>query len=191
MRSLHFAAFVIAGAVVACARDASAQQPIEGVSVNADGTRYGGVEAVSRYEMSLDGRYVVVACGADLAGGDQNSQDDVYVRDRTNGVAILMSVGTDGMQSDGACYLPSISGDGRFVAFASNGKFDPVDVNNVTHVYLHDRDPDGNGIFDEAGATTSCSAEWDSASDDYSSRPAGATGVVVFEGQNPRSTPTG
>jgi Tol biopolymer transport system component len=185
MRSLHFAAFVIAGAVVARARDASAQQPIEGVSVNADGTRYGGVEAVSRYEMSLDGRYVVVACGADLAGGDQNSQDDVYVRDRTNGVAILMSVGTDGMQSDGACYLPSISGDGRFVAFASNGKFDPVDVNNVTDVYLHDRDPDGNGIFDEAGATTILlSKKWDgSASDDYSSRPAVSSdgSVVVFE----------
>jgi Tol biopolymer transport system component len=184
MRSSTVAAFVIAAEFVALAHDARAQQPIEGVSVNADGTQYGGVEPVSKYEMSLDGRYVVVACGADLAGGDQNSQDDVYVRDRVNGVSILMSVGTDGKQSTGACYLPSISGDGRFVAFTSGGKFDPVDINNVTDVYLHDRDPDGNGIFDEPGATTILlSKKWNGdASDDYSSEPAISSdgSVVVF-----------
>lgn len=58
--------------------------------------------------------------------------------------------------------LPSISNDGRFVAFfssANNLNLDalnnvipmPEALGNEQDVYLHDRDKDGNGIFDEPG----------------------------------------
>jgi Tol biopolymer transport system component len=183
MRSF-IAGFVIAGAFAASAHDARAQQPIEGVSVNADGTIF-GAQDFNRPSLSPDGRWVAISSGADLAGGDQNTQIDVFVRDRVNHVSILMSVATDGTQANAQCFQPSISSDGRFVAFSSWAtNLDSVDTNNLPDVFLHDRDPDGNGIFDEPGATTILlSKKWDgSASDDDSFEPAvaGDGSVVAF-----------
>jgi Tol biopolymer transport system component len=184
MRSSSVAAFVIAGTFAASAHDARAQQPIEGVSVNADGTIF-GAQDFNRPSLSPDGRWVAISSGADLAGGDQNTQIDVFVRDRVNHVSILMSVATDGTQANAQCFQPSISSDGRFVAFSSWAtNLDSVDTNNLPDVFLHDRDPDGNGIFDEPGATTILlSKKWDgSASDDDSFEPAvaGDGSVVAF-----------
>jgi len=184
MRSSIVVVSAVAVAFSAFAHDALAQQPIEGVSVNADGTVF-GAQDFNRPSLSPDGRWVAFASSADLAGGDQNSQIDVYVRDRANGVTLVMSVATDGTQANGQCYEPSISGDGRFVAFTSSAtNLDPIDTNNVADVYLHDRDPDGNGTFDEPGATTILlSKKWDgSASDDYSGEPVVSSdgSVVAF-----------
>ncbi len=52
---------------------------------------------------------------------------------------------------------PAVSGDGRFVAFESSGSLLPTtplpsnpDCNGVClHLWLRDRDPDGDGVFDE------------------------------------------
>ena len=48
---------------------------------------------------------------------------------------------------------PAISGDGRFVAFASAAtNLVADDTNGLTDIFLRDRDTDADGIFDEAGA---------------------------------------
>lgn len=185
MTRTYFGIIVATVALLVGAR-AQAQQPIEGISVNADRSIWGGVQAGERNVLSDDGRYVVFSSGGNLSGVDLNGQEDVFVRDRVAGTTLLMSIATDGTQANSTCYLPGMSGDGRFVAFASlanNLTSDPV--GNVTNVFLHDRDPDGNGIFDESGATTILlSRKWNGdRSDDYSLRPVIADdgSVVVFE----------
>jgi Tol biopolymer transport system component len=51
-----------------------------------------------------------------------------------------VSVASDGTQANGPCFSPSITGDGRFVAFNSEVSiFVPGDVNDNDDVFLHDR----------------------------------------------------
>ena len=66
---------------------------------------------------------------------------------------IRLSVSTAGDQANGDSVQPAISGDGRFVVFASlASNLVPGDTNGTPDVFLRDRDTDADGIFDEAGA---------------------------------------
>src|SRR5690349_17761362 len=69
-----------------------------------------------------------------------------------------VSVASDGTQAAGSSgqYGAAISGNGRYVVFGSFAdNLDPRDHNgNGENAFLHDRDPDGNGIFDEGNGTT-------------------------------------
>ena len=56
---------------------------------------------------------------SDLVDGDTNMSSDVFVHDRTTGVVTRVSVPNGGGEGNGASTTPSISGDGRCVAFAS------------------------------------------------------------------------
>ena len=95
--------------------------------------------------------------GDPLGSTDTNGFVDVYVADRTTGATVRVSQAGDGTQALGSNRNPSISDDGRFVAFESDATgLDPVgiDTNGTTDVFVHDRDSDGNGIFDQVGGTT-------------------------------------
>ena len=64
-----------------------------------------------------------------------------------------ISVSTAGAQANGPSGAPSISADGRYVVFASTAtNLVADDTNGVSDVFLRDRDTDGDGAFDEAGA---------------------------------------
>ena len=64
-----------------------------------------------------------------------------------------VSVSTAGLEANGPSGAPAISGDGRYVAFASAASnLVPGDTNGLWDVFLRDRDADGDGLFDEAGA---------------------------------------
>ena len=52
--------------------------------------------------------------------GDTNGAFDVFVRDRQTGTTERVSIGPGGVQGDGRSSVPSISADGRFVAFTSS-----------------------------------------------------------------------
>ena len=73
--------------------------------------------------VSADGRYVAFSSSsADLVAGDTNRSIDVFVRDRGTGRTERVSVGAGGEQARRSSLgsdQPSISGDGRFVAFSS------------------------------------------------------------------------
>jgi Tol biopolymer transport system component len=72
--------------------------------------------------ISGDGRYVAFhSFASNLVAGDTNNQPDVLVYDRTTRTTTRISAGADGAQSDGQSLSPSISADGRFVAFVSQG----------------------------------------------------------------------
>jgi hypothetical protein len=64
-----------------------------------------------------------------------------------------VSISTAGVEANGPSGPPSVSADGRYVVFASTAtNLVAGDTNGVSDVFLRDRDTDGDGIFDEAGA---------------------------------------
>jgi uncharacterized repeat protein (TIGR01451 family) len=97
--------------------------------------------------ISADGRYVAFASLADnLVPGDTNVSSDIFVRDRQTGVTERVSVSSSGREGDNNSGLleglggPSISADGRFVAFDSNAtNLVKQDRNNAEDVFVRDR----------------------------------------------------
>lgn len=92
------------------------------VSVASDGTQGNGWSGYgnSRESISANGRYVAFGSDANnLVPGDTNGAADVFVHDRQTGQTSRVSVASDGTQGNGNSGSPSISADGRYVAFDS------------------------------------------------------------------------
>ncbi len=71
-------------------------------------------------EMSPDGRFVAFASAAsNLVDGDGNGVRDIFVRDRQAGTTGRVSVASSGTEGTLDAEFPSISADGRYVAFES------------------------------------------------------------------------
>ena len=102
---------------------------------------------------SYDGQHVAFESRYALLAGDTNGLIDIYVRNRNTGAVRRVSVSSTGGQAlGGESTSPAISANGRFVAFQSRAtNLVPGDTNGLMDVFVHDRDADGNGIFDEAG----------------------------------------
>jgi Tol biopolymer transport system component len=107
--------------------------------VAADGTSGGGAEEPTA--ISRDGRYVAFASVADdLVAGDTNGTSDVFVRDLVAGTTELVSVASGGARADGPSSSPSMSADGRHVAFASGAtNLGPTGDDGAWDVFVHDR----------------------------------------------------
>lgn len=121
--------------------------------------------------ISADGRWVAFASEAsNLVPDDGNGDADVFVHDRRTGTTVRASVSDDGREAlGGASTSPSISADGRFVAFFSGAHtLVAEDRNGVDDVFVHDRDADANGIFDEPGTTRTVRASIDTSGGDAS-----------------------
>jgi Tol biopolymer transport system component len=90
--------------------------------------------------ISADGRYVAFASVAtNLVLGDSNMSEDVFVRDRAYALTTRVSVGNLGSEADAPSGEPSVSDDGRFVAFSSLADNLVLgDVNMRQDVFLRD-----------------------------------------------------
>lgn len=87
--------------------------------------------------LSADGRYVAfTSYSSNLVAGDVNGLPDVFVRDRLTGETHGISLGTDGT---GGGVSPSISADGRYVAFLSRTSNQIVDSTESADVFVYDR----------------------------------------------------
>lgn len=99
---------------------------VERVSVASDGTEADGPSSFP--SISADGRYVAYESYAgNLGPGDPDfGNTNIFLFDRETGTAARLTTG------EGFSHLPSISADGRYVAFFTetpmirNGHFDPV-----------------------------------------------------------------
>jgi Tol biopolymer transport system component len=91
--------------------------------------------------ISADGRFVAFTSGAsNIVPGDTNSSRDIFVRDRLTNTTTRVSVDSAGNQANSDCYYPSISADGRFVAFYSTASnIVPGDTNNNYDIFVRDR----------------------------------------------------
>lgn len=113
------------------------------VSVASDGTEAtGGDSGLSGTgaSVSADGRFVAFASFANnLVPDDTNDVQDVFVHDRSSGSTRRVSVGSDGTEGDLPSFSPTISADGRFVAFESNAtNLVEGDTNGIWDVFVHD-----------------------------------------------------
>lgn len=100
-------------------------------------------------DISDNGRYIAFTSNAsDLVPADTNRTSDVFVRDRVTGKTERVSVGHLGQQGVGVspndpvrqAGAPSISGDGRFVAFMSFGtNLVQRDSNLQADIFVRDR----------------------------------------------------
>jgi Tol biopolymer transport system component len=107
----------------------------ERVSVGSNGTQANGFS--SGPAISADGRYVGFHSEAsNLVPGDTNGATDAFVHDRIAGITERVSVASDGAQANSSSYAPSISADGRSVAFLSYAHLVPGDKNGV---FVRDR----------------------------------------------------
>ena len=91
--------------------------------------------------VSGDGRYVAFdSDSTSLVPGDTNRVRDIFVFDRDNGTLERVSQGGGGKQPNGDSQRPTLSTDGRFVAFwsAADNLVDS-DTNKVTDCFLYDR----------------------------------------------------
>ena len=91
--------------------------------------------------ISADGRFVAFeSLASNLVPGDTNGVGDVFVHDRQTGTTERVSVSSAGTQGNGDSAVPSISADGRFVAFVSvASNLVPGDTNGRLDVFVHDR----------------------------------------------------
>jgi Tol biopolymer transport system component len=110
----------------------------ERISVASDGTQADG--ASSHAAVSADGRFIAFdSLATNLVPGDTNLVRDVFLRDRLLGTTVRVSVSTSGQQASGDSYKPSISDDGRRIAFSSDAPdLVPGDTNGYTDVFLHE-----------------------------------------------------
>ena len=76
-----------------------------------------------------------------LVPGDTNNALDVFVHDRSTGTTERVSVDSSGNQLSEGGFSPTISGDGRSVAFYTpSSDVVPDDTNGMNDVFVHDRE---------------------------------------------------
>jgi Tol biopolymer transport system component len=113
--------------------------------------------------IAANGRYVAFTASAgNLVLGDGNGGPDVFVRDRVAGTTSVLTTAPDGTPADasGGGGRPDLSGDGRFVAFATGSPLVNTDTNGLFDIYLRDRrlgtttrvslGPDGQQLLDDS-----------------------------------------
>ena len=90
--------------------------------------------------ISADGRFVAFSSEAsNIVPGDTNNYADIFVRDRLTNTTTRVSVDSAGNQGNGNAGSPSISADGRFVAFYSEAsKLVPGDTDENRDIFVRD-----------------------------------------------------
>lgn len=135
------------------------------VSVDSAGAQGSSIS----YEPSIsaDGRYVsFTSYASNLVPGDISEARDIFVHDRQTGATTRVSVDSAGQQNDGDAFEPSISADGRYVAFtAFTSNLVPGERN--WDIFVHDR---------QTGVTTRISVNSAGRQGDRSSHGASISG---------------
>src|SRR3569833_546803 len=91
--------------------------------------------------ISQNGRYVAfTSLASNLVSGDTNNAWDVFVHDRSTGATTRVSVSSAGVQGNVTSQSPTITPDGRYVAFGSDASnLVPNDTNGLSDIFVRDR----------------------------------------------------
>jgi len=144
-------------ALVALALPAVAQNPVSRASLDSAGSEGNGDSGVlSRGSISEDGRWVAFESQAsNLVANDTNGVADIFVKDLQTGAIVRITEDSSGREGNASSSSPSLSKDGRFVAFESlASNLVGGDTNGAYDIFRCDRDPDVNGVFDEGNSVT-------------------------------------
>lgn len=109
-------------------------------NANAGGATGSGNGASTHPTLSADGRYVAFSSAATnlLAAIEFYGKTDIYLLDRTGGTMTRINLDLDPTASQGHCYDPSISADGKRIAFVSDATV-PNLINGFVNGYVYDR----------------------------------------------------
>ncbi len=109
------------------------------ISVAGDGTEANGRS--DQPVISSDGGFVAFRSAAsNLVEGDTNGKQDIFLYERATGKVTRVSVSSNGEQGNDFSGAPSISADGRYVAFRSEAtNLHPKGVNEDPDILVHDR----------------------------------------------------
>ncbi len=130
-------------------------------STAADGTEANKPSGDHGLAVSRDGATIAFESAAsNLVPGDTNAVGDVFVKDLSSGRVVRASTTSAGVEVPGASGSPSLSADGRTVAFDSAAPLAPDDGNTARDVYVRDV---------ETGETVRASLAGDGAEGDGSS----------------------
>ena len=106
----------------------------------AAGTKSNGTSFTT--SISADGRFVAFqSTASNLHPDDLDTDGDIFVRDTASNTTTLASraTGTAGPKGDGISISPSISADGRYVAFRSSStNLDPDDGDGTIDIFVRD-----------------------------------------------------
>ena len=95
--------------------------------------------------ISADGRYVgFISDASNFVSGDTNLNPDVFIHDRAAKQTTRVNIHSNGDQAENTLFpdytKPSLSADGRFVAFSSfSGNLVDNDLNEGIDTFVHDR----------------------------------------------------
>lgn len=91
-------------------------------------------------DLSRDGRFVVFESEAtNLVPGDTNGVRDLFLHDALAGTLVRVSVTALGAEADGSCEDPSLSANGRWLAFSSDStNLVAGDTNAESDVFVKD-----------------------------------------------------
>jgi Tol biopolymer transport system component len=112
---------------------------VERVSIATDGAQANGGSRSP--VISADGRFVAFESWAsNLVPGDENEHWDVFLHDRETGETVCVSATPEGAPGNGCSAHPSMTPDGRYIAFSATAS-DLVadDTNGLPDVFVHDR----------------------------------------------------
>jgi len=115
--------------------------PDSPVRVSTDSSGLEGNDDSTTSVMSADGRYLAFQSDADnLVTGDNNSVRDVFIKDLLTGMTTRVSTDSTGVEANGNSQQPSISADGRYVAFRSDAtNLVTGDANGAADIFVKDR----------------------------------------------------
>ena len=90
--------------------------------------------------VSADGRFIAFkSLATSLVPGDTNGTGDIFLRDMQTGMTTRVSVDSNGAQANNGSSAPSISADGRYIAFDSLAtNLVPNDTNGRNDIFVHD-----------------------------------------------------
>ncbi len=144
MKTLAAAVLLIGGCVVGLpgtAVAAGAKGDLVRASVSDDGVQ-GKKGAVNRPALSSDGvRVAFTSSAANLVSGDTNGENDVFVKNLTTGHIVRVTTTSKGKQLEGppvGDFQPTLSADGRKVAFHSGSALLPGDNPGILDVYVRE-----------------------------------------------------
>lgn len=132
------------GAFLVCASPAIAQFSGRASLANLSSAGAQGDAASSSVALSADGKLVAFASeGENLVPLDTNGDTDVFLHDTVTRITKRVSVNWQGKEAQGDSACPSLSADGRYVAFSTRAWNMWQGGENVGtprwEVYLHDR----------------------------------------------------
>ena len=108
--------------------------------------------------MSANGGLVTFSTNqAGVVPEDSNGMVDVFVRDRTAGTTVRVSVSSSGVEGNGTSASGSVSPDGRYACFTSSAaNLAPGDTNSFEDVFVRDGGPVLAGFCFGDGSGTPC-----------------------------------